>query len=243
MKTCDNCKRVFEDDMSFCPYCGEKYHDYKDDIENAMENLMEDETEKTIPVTNSKSEKPLSRISRQNELHRQKEDALLNKLILVLIVALIAVLLAGGYYLAKIFLSKNHTSTIPPIVEENKEENHSETQNPEKEIEVLPPSEEIKLEGQGNLKVQITSFDVSKQEDMARIDVKCESDVEGEIFLSDHEKLNVGPIRLRKGKSSFYFLINPSLDKKYMITFYNTDKSDHFEYTFTGEQIIKALEE
>ena len=40
MKTCENCKKVFEDDMKYCPYCGTKVHDYHDDLKQAMAEYL-----------------------------------------------------------------------------------------------------------------------------------------------------------------------------------------------------------
>ena len=68
MRTCENCKRVFEDDMKFCPYCGEKYHDYHEELKSVMNDLFDEDAEPEIKSTINEEESVpvLSRVENQN---------------------------------------------------------------------------------------------------------------------------------------------------------------------------------
>lgn len=163
MRTCDNCKRTFEDDMKFCPYCGQPFHDYKEDVSKAFEELEENhdvdktflfdfKNEKVIEPQEMKAEKkvepktepkiePLSRVARNEKREEEKNNQILNKLLIGLVVLVVIVgAIGGGMLIKDMFLSE------PPVNEETGKtpedvQNAPEEVTPAPEVPVEPEKE------------------------------------------------------------------------------------------------------
>lgn len=246
MRTCENCKKVFEDDMNFCPYCGEKYHDYHEELKNAMDDLFEDD--KKTEVKNESEEEPVPVMFGAEKLKEERENSILNKILLILIILLVIVVLAGGYLLAKSYLFPAKEPAVieqpdeenqHPLPDKDEEENNAQQpqtpSEPESEEPVNLIDEDLEQE-----KVTVTAIKASFENDQVRLDITCESKTSGEIYLSDNAALNIGPIQLREGNNAFYFTLNVREDVVYKLTFKYEGGQDEINITY--DMISKALQ-
>lgn len=253
MRTCNNCKKTFNDDMSFCPYCGEKYHDYKEDLKKEMDSLFDDvmPQEEVKEVQSEQTSTTPSRVQKHTQLREEKENDVLNK-VLISVIALIVVVLLGGI----IFFGKDLLPTTPvdepvpgdviqdeendekPVVD-NKEDEEVVIDN--KENEDNQPNETV----EGNIGVTneengdflIHALKVKKENNQIRIDIDCTAEKKGNLYLKDEGSLNVGPIEVDKGTNSFYFQV--SENGQYIILFETANKN--YEYKITSDMLKEAL--
>ncbi len=239
MKTCENCKKVFENDMKYCPYCGTKYHDYQDDLKQAMAELFEEVVEK----------KPIySRVKRQELLKEEKTNLLLNRLLFLLIVLMIGTLLVGAVMIGEKFLPSQ-----PGIVEDSyptNEGNSNENTDVDHKDETVKNEESIVDNKNDGEIIDITNIEdgdffieeikVIKENDQVKLDIKCHALMAGNIFLKDEGNLNIGPIKVKEGNNEFYFLVNGQTDYKLHFDASNTKE---YEYSITKDMIQKALNE
>lgn len=235
MKTCENCKRVFQDDMSFCPYCGTKVHDYKDDLKAAMADLFEEEVAEEKPT--------LSRVKKQELLKEEKTNELLNKLLTVLIVLIVGTLLVGGIMLGEKFLPKQ-----PGIVEDTNSTDENQNTNNDDQVVSGDKNEETVISGQNDgevinitndesSKFQIESVLAKMEEGQVKLEITCNAELKGEVYLKDVSTLNIGPIQIREGNNQFYFLINGQTN--YKLCFVVDDET--YEYEITQAMIEEAF--
>ena len=233
MKTCENCKKAFEDDMKYCPYCGTKVHDSKDDLKQAMAELFEEE-------------KPIySRVKRQELLKEEKTNQLLNKLLVLLIVLIIGALLVGAVMIGEKFLP-----TQPGVVEDtnptiednsNKNDDHKDevVKNEESIVDHKYDGEIIDITNNEDGDFFIDEIKVIQENDQVKLEVKCHALMEGNIYLKDEGNLNIGPINVKEGSNEFYFLVNGQTD----YTLYFDASNKEYEYSITKDVIQKALNE
>lgn len=228
MKTCENCKKAFEDDMKYCPYCGTKVHDSKDDLKQAMAELFEEE-------------KPIySRVKRQELLKEEKTNQLLNKLLVLLIVLIIGALLVGAVMIGEKFLPSQ-----PGVVEDSNptfEDNSSKdetVQNDESIADNKNDGEIIDITNNEDGDFFIDEIKVIQENDQVKLEVKCHALMEGNIYLKDEGNLNIGPINVKEGSNEFYFLVNGQTDYK----LYFDASNKEYEYSITKDVIQKALNE
>ena len=271
MRTCEKCKKVFDDDMNYCPYCGEKYHDYHEDLKNVMDELFDEEQnpsedkkkekEKTQPiyVEKVKEEKPpVSRVEKQKKLKEEKENNILNKILLVLIVLLVVVFLGGGYFIAKTYLFPTNEPVVNEDVPSENEDNQPEedestpsqsnedendTQQNENESNETTSDTPVNVinENMEGENVTITAIQASDENGQTRLDITCESKTTGEIYLTDGGSLNIGPIQLREGSNSFYFTLGINENSQYTLSFQYEGGQD--QMTITYDMIMNAIAE
>jgi len=229
MKTCENCKKVFDDDMKYCPYCGTKYHDSKDDLRQAMAELFEEE-------------KPIySRVKRQELLKEEKTNQLLNRLLVLLIVLMIGSLLVGAVMVGEKFLP-----TQPGVVEdsnptiENNSNKDETVQNNESIADNKNDGEVIDITNTEDDDFFIEEIKVIKENDQVKLEVKCHALIAGNIFLKDEGNLNIGPINVKEGNNEFYFLVNGQVNYK---LYFDANNTKEYEYSITKDMIQKALNE
>lgn len=234
MKTCENCKKVFEDDMKYCPYCGTKVHDYHDDLKQAMAELFEEER----PI--------YSRVKKQELLKEEKTNLLLNKLLVLLIVLMIGALLVGAVMIGEKFLPLK-----PGVVEDSNPtiEDHSNKNDDHKDEAVKNEESIVDHKNDGEI-IDITNIEdgdffieeikVIKENNQVKLDVKCHALMEGNIFLKDEGNLNIGPIHVKEGSNEFYFLVNGQTDYK---LYFDASNTKEYEYSITKDVIQKALNE
>ena len=234
MKTCENCKKAFEDDMKYCPYCGTKVHDSKDDLKQAMAELFEEE-------------KPIySRVKRQELLKEEKTNQLLNKLLVLLIVLIIGALLVGAVMIGEKFLP-----TQPGVVEDtnptiednsNKNDDHKDevVKNEESIVDHKYDGEIIDITNNEDGDFFIDEIKVIQENDQVKLEVKCHALMEGNIYLKDEGNLNIGPINVKEGSNEFYFLVNGQTD---YTLYFDASNTKEYEYSITKDVIQKALNE
>lgn len=226
MKTCENCKKVFEDDMKYCPYCGNKYHDYQDDLKQAMAELFEEE-------------KPIySRVKRQELLKEEKTNQLLNRLLVLLVVLMIGTLLVGAVMIGEKFLP-----TQVGVVEDT----NSTIENNSNKDEIVQNDESIADNKNDGEVIDITNIEdgdffveevkVIQENNQIKLEVKCHTLISGNVFLKDNGNLNIGPIELKEGNNEFYFLVNGQTDYK---LYFDADEKE-YEYSITKDMIQSAL--
>lgn len=239
MKTCEKCKKVFDDDMSYCPYCGEKVHDYHEEMKDAMNDLLKAENEDIQVSTDEKG-------VHQNE---EAENKMLNRILMGLIAALTVIFLGGGYWLTNRYFFPKQESEVSepkpnvPVVNEEKpddpdiHENENSIQEP---IEQDKPIHLMDQQLQGEY-VVITSISALKQEDGVRLDIMCDAQKEGQIFLSDGANLMIGPIDLHQGSNSFYYTLNIHENSQYTLTFEMEDGKD--EMMISSDMLQKLFQQ
>ena len=236
MKVCENCKKVFEDDMKYCPYCGTKYHDSKDDLRQAMAELFEEDVVEEKPI--------FSRVKRQELLKEEKTNRLLNQLLTALIILIIGTLLVGAVMIGEKFLPSQ-----PGVVEDsnltiednsNKNDDHKDevVKNEESIVDNKNDGEIIDITNTEDGDFFIEEIIVFKENDQVKLEVKCNSLITGNVFLKDEGNLNIGPINVKEGNNEFYFLVNGQTDYKLYFESSNTKK---YEYSITKEMINEAL--
>ena len=233
MKTCENCKKAFEDDMKYCPYCGTKVHDSKDDLKQAMAELFEEE-------------KPIySRVKRQELLKEEKTNQLLNKLLVLLIVLIIGALLVGAVMIGEKFLPSQPgvVEDSNPTIEDNsnKNDDHKDevVKNEESIVDHKYDGEIIDITNNEDGDFFIDEIKVIQENDQVKLEVKCHALMEGNIYLKDEGNLNIGPINVKEGSNEFYFLVNGQTDYK----LYFDASNKEYEYSITKDVIQKALNE
>lgn len=226
MKVCVNCKKVYEDEMSFCPYCGKAYHDYQDDVKKAMDELYDEN-----PEESPKNVKKLSRVEKNKYLHETKTNNILNKVLIVFIVLLIFIVGGIGIYAMS---NRNHPSPKdetpiqkPEVPKEPVEE--IPTHEPE-----LPPTVQVPTDNM----IDVKKIEFDKEKKNIKIEIECDSTVSGEIKLIN-QAFEIGPVDLKKGHNGFYFLISDADD--YTLTFISDDKTQIFEYDITKDTIESHL--
>lgn len=224
MKICSQCNKKFEEDMNYCPYCGTKYHDYHDDLKEAMDELYDEKIESSIEENQSTD-----------------ENSFLNKILIFLIIAILIVAIVGIMLVGKNLVGSKPPVLDPPIV--NEPDGKEEKPDPEDDKPTLPEPEEnksavIDITNQNQGDFYISEFKVTKEKENVRFDIKSESTMEGEIYLKDEGSLNVGPIHIRKGSGSFYFIVNGKTD--YVLSCVMENK-DVYEYKISKEKIKQAL--
>ena len=228
MKTCENCKKAFEDDMKYCPYCGTKVHDSKDDLKQAMAELFEEE-------------KPIySRVKRQELLKEEKTNQLLNKLLVLLIVLIIGALLVGAVMIGEKFLPSQPgvVEDSNPTIEDNSSKDET-VQNDESIADNKNDGEIIDITNNEDGDFFIDEIKVIQENDQVKLEVKCHALMEGNIYLKDEGNLNIGPINVKEGSNEFYFLVNGQTDYK----LYFDASNKEYEYSITKDVIQKALNE
>lgn len=238
MKVCEKCKKIFEDDMNFCPYCGEKYYDDKDAVAQAMSDL--DALENSSIKEEQPVVSPVSRMQKQEDFREEKENNVLNKVLIVLISLLTVVLLAGGIMAVKNLLpsqpvqdeSDKPTDPTPQDPEKPSQPEIPKPDNPETDTPQTPISDNI--EDVVELKKKI-----SKEDGSVKLEFFYESSIEGSITLKDQGTLNIGPLDLRKGEGSFYFLVSGNSD--YTLLFEDKGNNKTYSYTLTKEEVQKNL--
>lgn len=264
MRTCENCKKVFDDDMNYCPYCGTKYHDYHEDLKNVMDELFDEETnvskekqddvERTQVINVGKEEKTVvSRVEKQKKLKEEKENNMLNKILLVLITLLVVVFLGGSYFIVKTYFFKNNDTVVNEKLPENEQPQENDEPSaplpdeddvPQKDDQVQDTSDtpvnviDESMEGEN---VTITAIRASNEDGQIRLDITCDSKTTGEIYLSDGASLNIGPIQLREGSNSFYFTLNVRENAQYTLSFQYEGGQDQMVVTY--DMIMGALTE
>lgn len=233
MKTCENCKKAFEDDMKYCPYCGTKVHDSKDDLKQAMAELFEEE-------------KPIySRVKRQELLKEEKTNQLLNKLLVLLIVLIIGALLVGAVMIGEKFLPSQPgvVEDSNPTIEDNsnKNDDHKDevVKNEESIVDHKYDGEIIDIANNEDGDFFIDEIKVIQENNQVKLEVKCHALMEGNIYLKDEGNLNIGPINVKEGSNEFYFLVNGQTD----YTLYFDASNKEYEYSITKDVIQKALNE
>lgn len=248
MKTCENCKKVFEDDMKYCPYCGTKFHDYKDDLKQAMDDLFEEKEvveEKTI----------ISRVKKHELLREEKTNDLLNKLLGVIIVLIIGTMLVGAVMIGEKFLPspigivEDTNPTNEDIVENDENtnvDNKDETvideidQNDESIVDDQNVGEVIDITNIEDGDFFIEEIKVKKENDQVKIEVKCNALMAGNAFLKDDGNLDIGPINVKEGKNEFYFLVNGQTNYK---LYFDASNGRDYEYSITKDMIQNVLNE
>ena len=226
MKTCENCKKAFEDDMKYCPYCGTKVHDYQDDIKQAMAELFEEE-------------KPIySRVKRQELLKEEKTNQFLNRLLVLLIVLIIGTLLVGAVMIGEKFLPTQPgvVEDTNPTIEDNS--NKDETVQNEPIVDNKNDGEVIDITNNDDGDFFVDEIKAIQENDQVKLEVKCHALMAGNIFLKDEGNLNIGPINVKEGNNEFYFLVNGQTDYK---LYFDAGNTKEYEYSITKDMIQKAL--
>ncbi|MGN1343176.1 MAG: hypothetical protein ACI4U3_01255 [Traorella sp.] len=224
MKICKKCNKVYEEDMNYCPYCGTKYHDYHDDLKEAMDELFDE---------NESNDKPKE---------KRNEKDVLDKILLFLVIAILVVVLSGIWMM----ISKSKDINLPtlPNVDENIDDNQKDDENNqdldnEDELDNVEQDKVIDITNDKNAEFQIVEFKVTKNKNDVRFDVKSQSSLDGDVYLKDGANLNVGPIRIHQGSGSFYFVVNGKVD--YILSF--VSEKGIYEYHISKEMIQDALKE
>lgn len=239
MRICENCKKEFQDDMNYCPYCGEKYHDYKEDLKEAMDQLFEEKelNEKTILEENEQTKTTISRVQRQTSLREEKKNQMLQKILIAFIAFIAIVLFAGILLLSKDWFTNSNKNSNPPIAD-NKNENQIDAKDDaaddtkddiqgskkdevpvidEKEDVIDEDKEKIDVEDQQNEDFRVSQIQVIKQENQIRLEVHCYATLQGELYLKDEGSLSVGPLQVQVGENEFYFEVSGNAN--YTLTF------------------------
>lgn len=256
MKTCENCKKIVEDDARFCPYCGNKIEDDKDELKKAMAKLMEEEKEtnqtvEIVPhVSRVEKQQRMSRVERQKKLSEDKENKILNKILIALSVLLVCALLITGIVIGINMIShKKEEAPVEEVLQpvqkpetnkEDKKPNQPEkkpenTHEPEKEP---VHSGNISFENNPDSKISVVELLVSREDSQIRLDVKLDSKFSGELYLKDTGNLKIGPLNLKEGTNSFYFLINGNTD---YILVAQSNENEVYETTISKDKIQEAL--
>ena len=265
MKICRKCRKQIHDQVRFCPNCGTKVVDDREDLKAAMNEVFE----------------------------KKKKKDVLTKIIIFLIVLIILVSIVGGILIGKALQGNNVTPNNPPITDElddnndqnndvNNDQNNDvnndqntnqddqndvvnndgndnqedQTNDGQDEIvddenndEIIDDNQDPTLNFVSNGKIDfvfieenifnVTEFLVSKDEDGVRFDIKMKVNRPGNLYLMDNHSLSIGPIQLNKGERSSYFIVNGQAD--YTLAF-STEYFDYFEYDITHDMIEKALQ-
>lgn len=228
MKVCVNCKKVYEDEMSFCPYCGKAYHDYQDDVKKAMDELYDEVPNESEEIVKTN----LSRVEKNKYLHETKTNNILNKVLIAFIVLLIFIVGGIGIYAISNRNHPNPKDDTPPIQKpEIPKEPVEEIPTNEPE---LPPTVQVPTDNM----IDIKEIEFDKEKKNIKIEVECDSTVSGDIKLVN-QAFEIGPIDLNKGHNEFYFLVSNVDD--YTLTFISEDKTQIFEYDITKETIEAQL--
>ena len=184
MKVCENCKKVFEDDMKYCPYCGTKYHDSKDDLRQAMAELFEEDVVEEKPI--------FSRVKRQELLKEEKTNRLLNQLLTALIILIIGILLVGAVMIGEKFLPSQPgvVEDSNPTIEDNsnKNDDHKDevVKNEESVVDNKNDGEIIDITNTEDGDFFIEEIIVFKENDQVKMEVKCNSLITGKHNLRLH---------------------------------------------------------
>lgn len=252
MRICENCKKVFQDDMNYCPYCGTKYHDYKDDLKQAMDDLFEETTDKKEEVVIQ------SRVQRQEMLKEEKTNRLLNRVLVVMIVMIIATMLVGAVMIAEKFLP-----SLPGIVEDTNPTNNDSSDNDtniddsnddqtivddnQEDDEIIDDEVIVNDSNDGEV-VDVTNVEdgdfyvdkikVKKENDQIKVEVTCHALMAGNAYLKDDSNLDIGPINIKEGKNQFYFLVNGNTN---YTLYFDASNGRDYEYSISKDVIDKAI--
>lgn len=248
MKVCENCKKVYQDDMNYCPYCGTKYHDYKEDLKQAMDDLFDENKVEKKPV--------FSRVKKQEMLREEKTNKYLNIALTALIVMIIGTVLVGAVMIGEKFLptqpgvieNTNPTTDEPSVDESETVDEIIDDKDDEIVDDNIQEDEIVNEEDQTIDIIDVTNNEdgdftidkikVKKENDQVKIEIKCNALMAGNIFLKDSGSLNIGPINIKEGKNEFYFTVSGNTDYK---LFFDASNGRDYEYLINKELLDKAI--
>lgn len=243
MKKCEICKKVFQDDMSYCPYCGTKYHDYKDDLRQALDDLFEENiVEKKDPL--------IKKLMNIDLLKKEKMNIYLNKSITVIFILTIAAMLLGIVIISEKFyplqqgIIENTNPTIDqPAVNDEKpsvDQKDEIIKNDDLVKDIIDDKNQNVIDV-SNLKdgdFIIKEIKVKKENDQVRIEIKCNALFNGKVYLKNRANLNIGPITIKEGNNQFYYLVNGKTDYQ---LYFESSNGRNYEYSITQNMIDRIL--